>query len=160
MASLRSLAQIMGLSLKILKIMKFVKSKVLFLFMIFPIILIALGTIEKFHYSIKKYLGKEYINNCYCKLDFESIHPNLMNFYNNKIHCVLGMSPNEAVKITDIEIINKVNAIKKREFDKINNKRNYLQVNDICLLNLKFLLIGTNTLIQKEENIKKILSIQ
>ena len=70
-----------------------------------------------------------------------------MNFYNNKKHRLIGMSPNEADNIRDEETIKKINEIKNREFEKINKKRSYLENNDTCLLNLKFLLIGKNTLI-------------
>ena len=40
-------------------------------------------TVERFHYIIKKYLGKEYINNGYKKLDFDAVRIKI-NFYNNK----------------------------------------------------------------------------
>lgn len=68
-----------------------------------------------------------------------------MNFYNNKKHHLLGMSPNEADNISDEETIKKINDIKNREFEKINKKRSYLEKNNTCLLNLKFL-ISKNTL--------------
>ena len=45
------------------------------------------------------------------------------------------------------KLLKKINEIKNREFEKINKKRSYLENNDTCLLNLKFLLIGKNTLI-------------
>ena len=48
-----------------------------------PIIPISKGLQKDFIYNIKKYLGKEYVNNCYFNLDFESIRPKLMNFNNN-----------------------------------------------------------------------------
>ena len=50
------------------------------------------GTVERFHYTIKKYLGKEYINNGYKKLNFDSVRIKIINFYNNKIHRLIGMS--------------------------------------------------------------------
>ena len=37
------------------------------------------------------------------------------------------MSPNTAAKITNIEKINNINAIKTKEFSKINNKINYIK---------------------------------
>ena len=48
------------------------------------------GTVERFHYTIKKYLGKEYINNGYKKLNFDSVRIKIINFYNNKIHRLIG----------------------------------------------------------------------
>ena len=105
------------------------------------------GTVERFHYTIKKYLGKEYINNSYKKINFENISLKIINVYNNKKHRLIGMSPNDASAIKDIDTINKINELKKKEFDKINKKRTYLQKGDTCLLNPKFLLIGKNTLI-------------
>ena len=63
------------------------------------------GTVERFHYTIKKYLGKEYINNGYKKLNFDSVRIKIINFYNNKVHKLIGMSPMEASKITDKETI-------------------------------------------------------
>ena len=62
-----------------------------------------------------------------------------MNFCNNKKHRLIGMSPNEADNIKDEETIKKINDINNREFEKINKKRNYLEKNDICLLNLKII---------------------
>ena len=97
------------------------------------------GTVERFHYTIKKYLGKEYINNSCKKLDFDSVRARIMNFYNNKKHLLIGMTPNEADNIRDEETIKKINEIKNREFEKISKKRSYLENNDTCLLNLKFL---------------------
>ena len=81
-----------------------------------------------------------------------------MNFYNNKKHRLIGMSPNEADNIRDEETIKKINEIKNREFEKINKKRSYLENNNTCLLNLKFLLIWKNTLIlnfEKKQKFKK-----
>ena len=37
--------------------------------------------------------------------------------------------------------------MKKREFENINKKRTYLEINSTCLLNPKLILIGKNTLI-------------
>ena len=37
-------------------------------------------TVERFHYTIKKYLGKEYINNGYKKLDFDAVRIKVINF--------------------------------------------------------------------------------
>ena len=104
-------------------------------------------TVERFHYTIKKYLDKEYINNSCKKLDVDSLRARIMNFYNNKKHRLIGMSPNEADNIREEETIKKINEIKNREFEKINKNRSYLKNSDICLLYLKFLLIGNNTLI-------------
>ena len=58
------------------------------------------GTVERFHYTIKKYLGKEYINNGYKKLNFDEVKIKIINFYNNKKHRLIGMSPLEAYRIT------------------------------------------------------------
>ena len=57
------------------------------------------------------------------------------------------MTPMEASKITDEETIKQINELKEKEFERINKKRTYLEINSICLLNPKFLLIGKNTLI-------------
>ena len=105
------------------------------------------GTVERFHYTIKKYLAKEYINNGYKKLDFDAVRIKVINFYNNKKHRLIGMTPMEASKITDEETINKINDLKKNEFENINKKRTYLETNATCLLNPKLILIGKNTLI-------------
>ena len=105
------------------------------------------GTIERFHYTIKKYLGKEYVQNGYKKLNFDSVRIRLINYYNNKKHRMIGMSPNEASKITNEEEIKLVNERKEKEFEKINKKRTYLEEDDCCLLNPKFVVIGNNTLI-------------
>ena len=71
------------------------------------------GKVERFHYTIKNYLGKEYINNGYKKLDFDEVRIKIINFYNNKKHRLIGMTPMEASKITDEETINKINDLKK-----------------------------------------------
>ena len=107
----------------------------------------AQGTIEQFHYTIKKYLAKEYINNNYKKLNFEEVRIKVIRFYNNKKHRIIGMSPNEASKITDLDEIKKINAIKEKLFDKINKKRNFLAKGSTALLNPKFILMGKETLI-------------
>ena len=57
------------------------------------------------------------------------------------------MTHMEASKITDEETIKKINDIKKIEFENINKKRNFLDINATCLLNPKLILIGKNTLI-------------
>lgn len=57
------------------------------------------------------------------------------------------MTPNQAYKITNKDEIEKINNIKVKEFEKINKKRNYLEPEDFCLLNPKFLKIGKRTLI-------------
>ena len=51
------------------------------------------GTIEHFHYTIKKYLAKEYINNGYKNLDFYSEIIKVINYYNKKKHRIIGISP-------------------------------------------------------------------
>ena len=53
---------------------------------------------------------------------------------------MIGISPNEASKITDPDIIKKVNDIKEEEFSKINMKRNYIINNSYGLLNPKFII--------------------
>jgi len=63
------------------------------------------------------------------------------------VHRLLGSTPNLAYKITDNNKINELNKIKTKKFEKINNKRNYLEVNDTCLLNPKLSIIGKNTII-------------
>jgi len=90
------------------------------------------GTIERFHYTIKKYLGKEYIHNGFKPLNFEEVRIRLKNFYNNKKHRIIGMTPNEASKITDEEEIKKINERKDKEFEKINRKRNFLEFGNTC----------------------------
>ena len=87
------------------------------------------GKVERFHYTIKNYLGKEYINNGYKKLDFDEVRIKIINFYNNKKHRLIGMTPMEASKITDEETINKINDLKKNEFENINKKRNFIEIN-------------------------------
>ena len=64
------------------------------------------------YYNFKKYLGKEYINNEYKKLDFDAVRIKI-NFYNNKKHRLIGKSPMEASKIINEETINKINDLKK-----------------------------------------------
>ena len=105
------------------------------------------GTIEIFHYTIKKYLGKEYINNGYKKLNFDEVRIKIINFYNNKKHRLIGMTPLEASHITDQDSIKKINDLKTNEFANINKKRTYLENDSTCLLNPKFIVIGKKTLI-------------
>lgn len=57
------------------------------------------GIVERFRYTIKKYLGKEYINKGYKKLDFDSVSIKIINYYNNKKHRLIGIIPMEASKI-------------------------------------------------------------
>ena len=118
------------------------------------------GAIERFNYTIKKYLLKEYIINGAKNLNFNNIKNKVINFYNNKFHRLIGMSPNEAYKITNAEEIDRINNIKIKVFEKVNKKRNFLERNDKCLLNPKCLRIGKNTLIpnkvRKGKFIKKI----
>ncbi len=104
-------------------------------------------SVERFHYTIKKYIGKEFINNGCKQLNFDEVRILVINFYNNKVHRMLGITPFEVSKLTDIDEIKKINEIKNKEFNKINNKRTYLQDNDTCLLNPKLILVGKNTLI-------------
>ena len=107
----------------------------------------AQGTIERFNYTIKKYLSKEFIANGNNPIDFQKVKSKIINYYNNKYHRFIGMSPNEAYKITNLDEIKKINDIKIKEYEKINNKRNYLEKNDTCLLNPKLLKLGKKTLI-------------
>ena len=88
------------------------------------------GTIERFHYTIKKYLAKEFISNDYQKFNFSEVRIKVMNFYNNKNHRLIGMTPNQAAKLTNENDINKVNKIKENEFNKINLKRTYLETDN------------------------------
>lgn len=97
------------------------------------------GIVERFNYTMKKYLCKEYIANNNNNLVFENIKFKIVNFYNNKIHRILGMSPIEAYKITDITKIKEINEKKNKLFAKINLKRSYLKEKEHCLLNPKFL---------------------
>ena len=57
--------------------------------------------IERFNYTIKKYLAKEFLANNNNKFDFNEVRFKIINYYNNKKHRILGMSPNEAYKLTD-----------------------------------------------------------
>lgn len=61
---------------------------------------------------------------------------------------MIGMSPKEASKVTEINSINKINSIKIKEFSKINMKRNYIKNNSYGLLNPKLILIGKQTLMR------------
>jgi len=96
---------------------------------------------------MKKYLTKEYLANDQDKIDFAQCKIKIVNFSNNKIHRLIKTTQNIAYKITDPDKIKKINEIKSKEFEKINKKRNYLQSNDPCLLNQKFLKLGKTTLI-------------
>ena len=101
-------------------------------------------------------MGKENIQNGYKKLNFDSVRIRLINYYNNKKHRMIGMSPNDAAKITNEDEIKLNNERKNKEYDKINKKRTYLDENDCCLLNPKFILIGKYTMtILKRGNIKQ-----
>ena len=111
------------------------------------IIPLSQGTIERFHYTIKKYLSKEFISNGCNNICFEECRIKIMNYYNNKIHRLIKTTTNLAYKINDPEKIKAINEIKDKEFEKINCKRTYLKTNDLCLLNPKFLLFGKKTLI-------------
>ena len=62
-------------------------------------------------------------------MDFDAVRIKVINFYNNKKHILIGMTPMEASKITDEETIKKINDIKKIEFENINKKRNFLEIN-------------------------------
>ena len=72
-------------------------------------------------------MGKEYINNCYKKLNFDEERIKIINFYNNKKHRLIGMSPLEFSRITDPDTIKIINDLKSKEFANINKKRNYLE---------------------------------
>ena len=67
-------------------------------------------------------MGKEYINNGYKKLNFDEVRIKIINFYNNKKHRLIGMTPLEASHITEQGIIKKINDLKINEFTNINNK--------------------------------------
>ncbi len=60
-----------------------------------------MGIVERFNYTIKKYLSKEYIANGSNNLIFEDWRLKIINYYNNKSHRLIGTSPNKAYKITD-----------------------------------------------------------
>jgi len=70
----------------------------------------------------------------------------IINYYNNKFHRIIGLSPNNEYKVSESKAIKKINSIKEKEFARINNKRTYLEPNTACLLNSKFIKIGQNTL--------------
>ena len=67
------------------------------------------GIIERFNYTIKKDVSKEFLANNNNKLDFNEVRFKIINYYNNKKHRILGMSPNEAYKVTDPDKINEIN---------------------------------------------------
>ena len=75
-------------------------------------------------------MAKEYITNGYQELNFPSVRIRIINFFNNKKYWLNGMNPNEASKLTNENDIKKVNAIKEREFNKINIKSTYLEANN------------------------------
>ena len=75
------------------------------------LILLTVKELKQFNYSIKKYLSKEFISHKSSKLDFQF---KIINYYNNKIHRILGMSPNDAYKITDKD---KIKEIKKKKIN-------------------------------------------
>ena len=86
------------------------------------------GKVERFHYTIKKYLGKEYINNGYNKLNFKSVRIKIINFYNNKVHRLIGIAPMEASKITDKETIKKLMIWQKGHLKKLLKKELILKL--------------------------------
>jgi hypothetical protein len=45
------------------------------------------GSIERFNYTIKKNLSKEYIANGEKSLEFEKFRFKIINYYNNKVYC-------------------------------------------------------------------------
>ena len=50
----------------------------------------------------------------YQKLNFPSVRIRIINFYNNKKHRLIGMTSNQAAKLTNEDDINKVNKIKEK----------------------------------------------
>jgi len=62
-----------------------------------------MGIVERFNYTIKKYLSKDYITNGGNNLDFESYRMEIILNYNNKEHRLKDTTPNKAYKITNIE---------------------------------------------------------
>lgn len=48
------------------------------------------GDIKKFHYTIEKYLGKEFIENGCQPFYFEKCRIKIINHYNNKFHRIIG----------------------------------------------------------------------
>ena len=107
----------------------------------------SMGIVERFNYTIKKYLSKEYIANGSNNLIFEDYRLKIINYYNSNSHRLIGTCPNKAYKIIDDTEKKKINDIKDKEFKKINGKSAYLKKDDACLLNNKFIKIGKNTLI-------------
>lgn len=53
---------------------------------------------ERFNYSIKKYLSKEYISNDCNILNFDEIKFKIINYYNNKKHRILGLAQMKLIK--------------------------------------------------------------
>ena len=92
----------------------------------FPITLILRMKLKDSTTLLKNTQPKNISNN-YKKLNYNETRIKVINYYNNKIHLMLGVSPNTAAKITNIEKINNINAIKTKEFSKINNKINYIK---------------------------------
>ena len=73
------------------------------------------GTIERFNYTIKKYLSKEFISNRCEKIYFEQSSIKIVNFYNSKVYRLIWTTQNITYKITDPERIKKINDIKIKE---------------------------------------------
>ena len=64
------------------------------------------NSLIKLNYTIKKYLGKEYVGNGKNKLNLENSKFKVINFYNNKVHILIGTTPSLVYKITDNNKIN------------------------------------------------------
>ena len=76
-------------------------------------------------------------------------------YYNNKYNkCqkLIDINHNEAYKITNSDELKKIYDIKIKEYEKINHKINYLEINDICLLNPILIKLKKETLIPNKEN--------
>ena len=65
-------------------------------------------------------MGKKYINNGNKKLNLDEVRIKRINFYNNKKHRLIGMTPLEDSHITDQDIIRKINDLKTNELANIN----------------------------------------
>ena len=74
-------------------------------------------------------------------LNYDKIKIKIINFHNNKIHRIIGMSPNEVAKINNENDIIRLNNLKDKEFEKINRKRIYIKINDTCIINKNFYLL-------------------
>ena len=72
------------------------------------------GIVQRFNYTIKKYLCKDFFTNNRNNLIFENIKFKIVNFYNNKKHRILGMSPLDAHKITEPLKIKELNEKKNK----------------------------------------------